>query len=419
MPKSSIIIFSMHFLAMGVSGIAAFLAVFTQFSQIPLHLSYDEVEFAKLALSLENIPYTPYSTLATGHSTLYFYILLASLKLFGVTSVALRLPSAIFGVVNIILVFYILTIIFKNWKVGIIGSTILLTSHWYVNFARFSFEATFLLFLELTCILFLIRWISTKKTTYLLLSSLFAGLAFHSYYPGRIFFVLPALFILKNSPKKNIILFSLVFFAIVFPLLIALTNQPDIRVSQISFLSNPDMSIFDKSIGVSSNISKTILMPFLHGDMNGRHNFPGKAALNPILALLFILGMILKNTKEHNNIRKYAYVYLLLSVIPTVFTLPADNPNMLRTYTALPSIIYFVCSALISLQILLGKFFKKSVVTLLIVILVTLSSVYELRTYFTYQARVFRNSFEITCPLKDVVYKNPIPLNCRVRKDLF
>jgi hypothetical protein len=160
-------------------------------------------------------------------------------------------------------------------------------------------------------------------------------------------------------------------------------------------------------------------MPFLHGDMNGRHNFPGKAALNPILALLFVVGMIVKNTEEPIKVRKYAYIYLLISVIPTIFTLPADNPNMLRTYTSLPSIIYFICSALISLQIVADKLFNKTLVALLIFIFISISSAYELRTYFIYQSRVFRNSFEITCSLNEIIYKNPIPLNCRVRKDLF
>ena len=50
--------------------------IFYRFSDIPKNLSFDEVEFAKLALSLQNKPYTPYSTLAIGHSTLYFYVIL-------------------------------------------------------------------------------------------------------------------------------------------------------------------------------------------------------------------------------------------------------------------------------------------------------------------------------------------------------
>src|SRR3989344_231462 len=55
--------------------------IFINWPQIPQNLSFDEVEFAKLALSLQNRSFTIYSNLATGHSTLYFYILLASMKI--------------------------------------------------------------------------------------------------------------------------------------------------------------------------------------------------------------------------------------------------------------------------------------------------------------------------------------------------
>src|SRR3990167_2672804 len=88
--------------------------IFFQFNQVPKKLSWDEVEFARLALTLENKPYTPFSQLATGHSTLYFYILLASITIFGLSNFALRFPSALFGITNIILFYFISRIVFEK-----------------------------------------------------------------------------------------------------------------------------------------------------------------------------------------------------------------------------------------------------------------------------------------------------------------
>src|SRR3989338_3812508 len=84
------------------------LFIFYRFVDIPKYLAFDEVEFAKLALSLQNRPYTPYSSLATGHSTLYFYILLASLKTFGINVFALRFPAAIFGILSVMMFYLII-----------------------------------------------------------------------------------------------------------------------------------------------------------------------------------------------------------------------------------------------------------------------------------------------------------------------
>ena len=97
--------------------ISAFL-IFYRFTDIPKYLAFDEVEFAKLALSLQNKPYTPYSTLATGHSTLYFYILLTSLKTFGINTFALRFPAAIFGILSVIM-FYLVIKELKNYELRI------------------------------------------------------------------------------------------------------------------------------------------------------------------------------------------------------------------------------------------------------------------------------------------------------------
>src|SRR3989344_3639839 len=92
--------------------------IFYRFVDIPKYLAYDEVEFTKLALSLQNKPYTPYSSLATGHSTLYFYIILLSLKTFGVNVFALRFPAAIFGILSV-LMFYLVIKGLKNYAVPV------------------------------------------------------------------------------------------------------------------------------------------------------------------------------------------------------------------------------------------------------------------------------------------------------------
>ncbi|KXK08971.1 MAG: hypothetical protein UZ21_OP11001000021 [Microgenomates bacterium OLB22] len=60
------------------------------FPSIPANIDFDELAFTHLAFSLEGNPYTPYSQLATGHSTLYFYVLLFLLKTFGTSIHVLR-----------------------------------------------------------------------------------------------------------------------------------------------------------------------------------------------------------------------------------------------------------------------------------------------------------------------------------------
>ena len=115
------------------------LLVFYKFIEIPVHLAYDEVSFTRLALSLDHQPYTPYSTLATGHSTLYFYIILASLRLFGVSTFALRLPAALFGIGSAVVVYVLFQKLMGKTRYALIAGLTLLSMRWFLNFSRFSF----------------------------------------------------------------------------------------------------------------------------------------------------------------------------------------------------------------------------------------------------------------------------------------
>ncbi|HJZ24157.1 MAG TPA: hypothetical protein VJ201_06905, partial [Candidatus Babeliales bacterium] len=161
---------------------------------------------------------------------------------------------------------------------------------------------------------------------------------------------------------------------------------------------------------------------YTQGDLNGRHNFPGKPALNPIVGVLFTFGLIfaLRDYKNANN--QIFIVFFLLSLIPIIVTHPSDNPSMLRSFTALPATIYF---AGLSMQNLINKFKSQAaVVGIFLIIIVVVSAILDLRTYYLFQARVQKNAFEVTCPLQEVVQLNPnslkeIPPRCRVTQDLF
>jgi len=419
--------------------ISAFL-IFYRFADIPKYLAYDEVEFTKLALSLQNKPYTSYSSLATGHSTLYFYILLASLKTFGINIFALRLPAAIFGILSVI-IFYLVIKGLKNYELRIKNYNVLpfllaiifLTSRWFLNFARFSFEATFLLFLELVSIYFLLlanaqitnflrlgippkgegshwRQKISLSSINLIISGLFSGFAFLSYTPGRIFFFLPIVFLLfkkqfNNKTIKQLLLFLIPLIITITPLTTYLLTNKDVRIDQQFFLRNHEMTVNEKVNGLWSNISSTALMFFTKGDMNGRHNYPGKPALNPVWGILFIIGLIISIKNFKNLYNKIFLLYFFISLFPALMTYPWENPNMLRTFTVLPSVVYFIGITIYYLGAIALRlsFNKKMFVSCFLFLVILFSSFYELRTYFKYQSIVFNQAFEIKLPLEKAI----------------
>lgn len=401
--------------------IASFL-IFYRFPTIPINVSYDEAAFANLAMSLAKGGFHIYSPLATGHTTPYFYTILASFKLFGLSVWALRLPAAIFGVLTVIPAYNIFRLVFSQEYVEKKTKSPFLKKHdyviptlltftfislrWYYNFARFSFEATFLLFFELVSILFFLYYKNTKQGKYLIGSGLFAGLAYNSYTPGRIFILLPLLFIFSdftftkkrlNGLIQHILLFAIPFAMMIAPLTIYFSQNKDIRINQLSYVTNDKMEVGEKFAFAWDSTKRAASMFHIKGDMNGRHNYPGKPAVNPIIGLLFIIGLLyaIKHIKDYRNM--FFLIYFALGILPMMLTYPWESPNMLRSFTVIPSIVYFVGVALL-LAYRLPLSGKK--VSYALAIVLYLAAVYDARTYFLYQAyTVFPDAFEISQPL--------------------
>lgn len=376
--------------------------IFFKFNQIPKNLTNDEVEFAKLALSLKDKPYTPYSTMATGHSTLYFYVMLVSFELFGVNNFALRLPAAVFGVLSVAMFYLLMTQVFKkSGLTAFLASLILMTSRWFFGFARFSFEATFLILLEIISLYFLT--VSARSKVALIFSGFFAGLAFISYTPGRFFFLIPLLYIIVSSLKnrqtliKNVLFYAVPFLITIAPLTSYLMTHRDSRVDNLFFWKNNEMTVSEKIDGTMQNVVSIGSMFVYKGDVSGKHNYPGKPAINPIVDILLITGLILavKNLKERTNLMFLSYFFM--SLIPSLMIYPWENPNMLRTITAVPAVAYFsgltIITTINSFHGLKHKFLNKLGV-IIVILLILLSAIYEMRTYFIFQARVFPSAFE-------------------------
>lgn len=382
--------------------------IFCKLGTLPKNVAFDEVKFSVLALSLGNGPYIPFSQYADGHTTLYFYIMLFFFKVFGISAMVLRLPAAIFGFCNVLLMYFILKKFFdKKFTFSISLTVILLlvfvTLRWQFNFSRFAFEGTLLLFLELVSLLSAFLAVKRKNTLLFIVSGIFAGLAFNSYQPGRIFFPLPLLyFFLEKVSLKKMVIYFVSFFILTIPLNAYLMDpkQFDKRFDQQFFLRNNQLTVAKKAEFLGRNIVSIGSMFVYKGDPNGRHNFPFKPTLNPVLFSLFVLGLLitLRNWKE-----KYNFVFLsyfVLSIIPSILTYPWENPNMLRTYTIIPAVIYFMGKTLQYCSMVARK---QRIILASILILLTVSSIYELRTYFIYQRQVFDRAFIMSRPFADEV----------------
>src|SRR3989344_4403308 len=150
----------------------------------------------------------------------YIYSVAILTKLFGVSEFSLRFPSVLFSLGTILAVYFLVTRITKNEKIGRLSSFLLTVSPWLFIFSRTGYEAMAGLFFFLSFVYYLL--FNEGKKVNILLTLVFAIVSFYSYNSFRIlipiFFgvwFLKVYFFDKEKIKKPIFgIFAIIIFAL-------------------------------------------------------------------------------------------------------------------------------------------------------------------------------------------------------------
>lgn len=161
-------------------------------------------------------------------------------KLFGLSEFSIRIPAALFGVLNVLLMFYLGKILFKNEWIGTVAAIFLTISPYNIQFSRFNHETNFALFFFLLGLVTFFKALDGKK--YLLpISFLSFGIDLFTYHSAKVV-VPPILILLGILYFKKLYLMKKYFFSgiiILFLLLGLFVVNPALlgtaRVLQTSF----------------------------------------------------------------------------------------------------------------------------------------------------------------------------------------
>ncbi len=154
----------------------------------------------------------------------YAYILVPVIKIFGLNNFAVRLPSALAGILLVPVMYLISRRIGMSITQGFISAMIVAVSPWTIILSRFGFESNIALLFFAIGIYTAIRTLQTRHAMWLVFTALFLALCWYAYIPYRIITMLFSVgFVLILSRMglswKNIILYSLTFLLCIMPLL--------------------------------------------------------------------------------------------------------------------------------------------------------------------------------------------------------
>lgn len=175
---------------------------FYKLDQIPPSLSWDEAAVGYNAYSIANwgrdewgkfLPVS-FKSFEDDKHPVHVYLTAVSVRLFGLSDFSTRLPAALFGVLNVIVIFFLAKILFESNLAGLLSALFLAISPYNIQFSRFNHEANFVLFFFMLGLLLFLKGIRGRKK-YLPWGFLSFGISLLSYHPAKV--VVPPLILLS------------------------------------------------------------------------------------------------------------------------------------------------------------------------------------------------------------------------------
>lgn len=353
-----------------IVALAAFVRLY-DIKNYPPGLFPDEAangEDVQLILSGDMRPFYPRGN---GREAMFFYLQATLVKTFGIGVWQMHAASALVGI-GAVLAMYFATRVYFGRLAGLLAALFLATSSWHITLSRTGFRAIqipLIILLFTAFVGYVVRSVKEKRIAISYVYAALAGVAFASGFYTYIAYramigVIVGIFILlllaamhpkigfphiRRYGKQTVfaILFSMITIA---PLALYFYQHPaDFigRAGQVSIFS-PDLQrehgngTLLGTLAYSTN--QTLLSFFYHGDENWRHNVAGYPLLNPLVGLLFVLGILwtIKGTydvfrqilrgKEVHLGMIYPYLLLvLLGMMLPVITTAEGMPHALRS----------------------------------------------------------------------------------------
>lgn len=340
-------------------------------NRVPPSLFGDEIDVGYQAYSIlktgkdymGNFMPLHFRSIAEYRTPLFLYTDVLTVSIFGISPLGIRLPSVIFGVLSVLVIYLLVARIFVNKKIGLVCAGILAITPWHIHYSRAGFEVSELIFFLLVGIYFFFRGLKDNK--YLPLSAVF--LAFTPWIYSTAKFYLPIMLIIlcavwfreiRKVGKKHLVSTLVVFAIILIPFIystvfgggaqrfgmISIFNDPEmtgnlgaLRLEDVraqSFLGSPSLGssvitrvfhnrfIYYSDVFIK-NYTKAFSSEFLflRGDTIPRHNVTTYGETFLLFAPFIILGLVVifrKGFDKKTGI--FLLLWLVTAPIPSALT---------------------------------------------------------------------------------------------------
>lgn len=196
------------YIFLGIIVLTSILTRFVKLSKYPPAITWDEAAVGYNAYTIIHwgkdewgkiLPLT-FKSFGDDKNPVHVYLTAPFIGIFGLNEFATRAPAALFGVLNVIVIFFLVRVMFKSDTLALISALFLSVSPYNIQFSRFNHELNFAIFFFIAGVYFLYIGLRNKK--YLLISFLLLGLDLLTYHSAKVVTpVLVLLLIVLNFKK--------------------------------------------------------------------------------------------------------------------------------------------------------------------------------------------------------------------------
>lgn len=382
-----------------ILALAAFFRFF-RLDAIPPGFQFDQAFNAFDLLRLLQGQFAIFFPANTGREPLYFYLSMPSAALFGTTAFAVKLTSAVIGLLTVPLIYWFTRTLFTSsslqrgrneegdqTRIALLAAFFSAISFWHIFFSRDGLRV--ILEVPLTLLTFWYLWRACTPTPSLPLKGegaregvwmrvgLFLALALYTYPSARllplaiIFLVALAAWNDRSRARdyfKGVLISFAVAAFLVAPLAIYFALHPDQFFAHTESISvfDPRVSGGDIPAAIWKNLVAILGMFFIQGDNGSIHNLPYRPIFDPLLGAIFLVGAAVMlaalfitspfqgdysprsgaerggqgeggETRVNRSRSVLLFTWIIISLASSLFS--DDAPNFLRMLPALPAIM--------------------------------------------------------------------------------
>jgi 4-amino-4-deoxy-L-arabinose transferase-like glycosyltransferase len=330
-----------------------------------------------------------------GREGLHMYLIAASIKLLGVTPLAVRLPSIIAGILTAMATYWLGQELFsseiergKSTTVPLLAALWIATAYWHVHFSRFGIRGVFTPLFGALAFAAFWRGVNQQRAwsveneatqpghatrsrgsywAWFLLSGVFLGLSIHFYTASRLYPVLLGVFLLVQAgvvwlqkgdrkgrfgssllgrlfwPVAGLFAVAAAVFAPLGWYFLAHPGSFAQRASTVFVFSGQESPWARVGQAIAGNLGQFFLPG--RGDAAWFYNLPGRPLLEPVTALLALLGLVICLRRW----KRSPYLFLLLwwpIMLVPAFLAVDRIPTAPRVLGVMPGLYFFPALAI-------------------------------------------------------------------------